>query len=319
MADSQQLTPLLLDAKKEYVGQLTDVLAPYVLSYMSGLWAAAAAEHGREATREFRTQLREIPVWNSGIVQSKTQEVEGRFPYLGDLIAAVFVSVTKILSSIKLNNDTPNIRLRLPPNDQVVHSVYINTAKEMYENPSLVVADRATRIALVRSSIDTAVRGALPIQEILKAYLGSSVDSENTVNPVPEQPAVDAMDEEQQQQQMQPVDDFGEQEALFMQPQQQFVQPPQLQQQQFVQPAIQQQQFVQPQPQFVQPQPQFIQPQPQPVPQVGQVVRVGYAQSAAFPAAPVAQAAVLQPQQPQQVMEAAAPPAELFSDAEDGI
>lgn len=177
---TDQLTPLLLDAKREYVGQLTDVMAPYVLSFLANLRATSAT------LVDFQIRLREIPVWNSNVVAQRTQEIEGRFPYLNDLIAAVFVSYTKILSSIKLGEDKPNIRLRLPANDQVVHSVYIYTAKDMYETAGLVNADRATRIATVRNAIETAVRASLPIAEILKAYLGNVVDADNTVNPVPD-------------------------------------------------------------------------------------------------------------------------------------
>ena len=176
---TDQLTPLLLDAKREYVGQLTDVMAPYVLSFLATLRATSPT------LVDFQLRLREIPVWNSNVVAQRTQEIEGRFPYLNDLIAAVFVSYTKILSSIKLGEDKPNIRLRLPANDQVVHSVFIYTAKDMYETAGLVNADRATRIATVRNAIETAVRASLPIAEILRAYLGNVVDADNTVNPVP--------------------------------------------------------------------------------------------------------------------------------------
>jgi hypothetical protein len=184
---TDQLTPLLLDAKREYVGQLTDVMAPYVLSFLANLRATSPT------LVDFQHRLREIPVWNSNVVAQRTQEIEGRFPYLNDLIAAVFVSYTKILSSIKLGEDKPNIRLRLPANDQVVHSVYIYTAKDMYETAGLVNADRATRIATVRNAIETAVRASLPIAEILRAYLGNVVDADNTVNPIPDMMGVDGM------------------------------------------------------------------------------------------------------------------------------
>jgi hypothetical protein len=112
---TDQLTPLLLDAKREYVGQLTDVMAPYVLSFLANLRATSPT------LVDFQHRLREIPVWNSNVVAQRTQEIEGRFPYLNDLIAAVFVSYTKILSSIKLGEDKPNIRLRLPDRERLLH------------------------------------------------------------------------------------------------------------------------------------------------------------------------------------------------------
>jgi hypothetical protein len=337
---TDQLTPLLLDAKREYVGQLTDVMAPYVLSFLANLRATSPT------LVDFQHRLREIPVWNSNVVAQRTQEIEGRFPYLNDLIAAVFVSYTKILSSIKLGEDKPNIRLRLPANDQVVHSVFIYTAKDMYETAGLVNADRATRIATVRNAIETAVRASLPIAEILRAYLGNVVDADNTVNPVPGDlmgmvmdpnggmgMGMDpnggtgmGMDPNGGMGMVPVVDEFGNQQfqapmgaqlmagagavAGMMQPAQEamFMQPQQPQQQVFMQPQQQQFGVVQPQPQqqfgAVQPVFQAQQPllaQPQPQPQP----QLGQVMRVGFPGVQ---------QQPQFMQQQ---PAQLFSDAED--
>lgn len=189
MSDSMNgLTPLLLDAKKEYLNQLSEVLAPHILSTMHAAYVSATKTHrnARRVLAAFQEKLREIPVWNASVVAAKTTEISSRAPFLADLIAAVFVSYTKILSSIKLGADKPNIRLRLPSNDQLVHQVYIHVAKEFYATPSLLRADRATRAATVRAAVDSAVRSMLPIQDILKAYLGNSIDGEDqTMNADP--------------------------------------------------------------------------------------------------------------------------------------
>lgn len=182
------LTPLLLDAKREYLSQLSELLAPHVLNTMQNayLTAAKTQRNARRVVAAFQEKLREIPVWNASVVAAKTAEISSRAPFLADLIAAVFVSYTKILSSIKLGADKPNIRLRLPSNDQLVHQVYIHVAKEFYAAPSLLRADRATRAATVRAAVDSAVRSMLPIQDILRAYLGNSVDGEDqTMNADP--------------------------------------------------------------------------------------------------------------------------------------
>ena len=152
------LTPLLIDAKKEYVGQLTDILAPYVLGRMRAMWDSTATAR-RDRVQVFQKMLRAIPAWNAQTVASHTNEIANRYPYLGDLIAAVFVSYTKILSSIKLSQTAAPVRLKLPENDAVVHQVYVHTAKEIYAAPSLITApDAAARVSIVRAAIETAVR-----------------------------------------------------------------------------------------------------------------------------------------------------------------
>lgn len=178
------LTPLLIDAKREYVGQLTDVLAPFVINYVQALYLAAVQQHRNAATLAFQRGLRDIPQWNAPTVAQRTSEIQGRYSFLGDLIAACFVAYVKILSSVKLHQQKPNIRLRLPANDVFVHKVYVHTAREFYANPALVKADRAAKTAVVRAAVEASVRDMLPIEDILKAYLGNTIDStDHTMNP----------------------------------------------------------------------------------------------------------------------------------------
>ncbi len=182
--DVTGLTPLLIDAKREYVGQLTDAVAPYVVHHMHALLVAAAQQHRSQATLAFQHRLREIPHWNATSIEARTAEIQSRYPFLADLIAACFVAYVKILSSVKLHQHKPNIRLRLPSNDTFVHKVYVNVAREFYANPGLARADKATKTAVVRAAVEAAVRDMLPIQDILKAYLGNTVDAaDRTMNP----------------------------------------------------------------------------------------------------------------------------------------
>lgn len=208
------LTPLLIDAKREYVGQLTDVLAPFVINYVQALYLAAVQQHRNAATLAFQRGLRDIPQWNAPTVAQRTSEIQGRYSFLGDLIAACFVAYVKILSSVKLHQQKPNIRLRLPANDVFVHKVYVHTAREFYANPALVKADRAAKTAVVRAAVEASVRDMLPIEDILKAYLGNTIDSsDHTMNPgemvddgegAEEEHEVDGMQMMHMQQQQQP-------------------------------------------------------------------------------------------------------------------
>lgn len=178
------LTPLLIDAKKEYVGQLTDVLAPYVLNRFVNLFMAARRAAPKTPILAFQKALRDIPSWNAGTIVEYTQEIQSKYTFLGDLIAACFVAYVKILSSVKLHQQKPNIRLKLPSNDAFVHKVYVHAAREFYTTPALINADRATKVAVVKMAVETSVRDMLPIEDILKAYLGNTVDaSDNSMLP----------------------------------------------------------------------------------------------------------------------------------------
>jgi len=179
------LTPLLIDAKREYVAQLTDVLAPYVINYMQALYVGATQANRRTPMLTFQRQLREIQHWNANTIQQRTNEIKSRYAFLADLIAACFVAYVKILSSVKLHQNKHNITLPLPSNETFVHKVYVHTAREFYTNPALITSgDRATKVSIVRTAVETAVRDNLPIEDILKNFLGNTVDSaNNTMNP----------------------------------------------------------------------------------------------------------------------------------------
>lgn len=182
--DSGPLTPLLIDAKREYVGQLSDVLAPFVLNHFVNVYVAVQKLDKASPTLTFQRALREIPAWNSVAVAQKTAEVQNRYKFLGDLIAACFVAYVKVLSSVKLHQHKPNIRLRLPSNETFVHKVYVHAAREFYNAPALLNADRAAKLGVVRAAVEASVRDMLPIEDILKAYLGNTVDAaDNTMNP----------------------------------------------------------------------------------------------------------------------------------------
>ena len=183
---SDGLHPLLLDAKKEYVTRLTELMTPIIVSHFDQFYGAACEENRRKAVVGFQKQLLEIPGWNSMIVKQYTAEIEQRYGFLSQLIAAVFVTHVKVLSSIRLSNEKPTIQLRIPSDDAFVHRVYMFAAKSVYENPvAFVQGSRSSKACLVGPSIEQAVRDLIPMGDVLSAYLASAVDNEKkTVNPI---------------------------------------------------------------------------------------------------------------------------------------
>lgn len=183
MADT--LTPLLLDAKKEYTMRLSEIMSPFVIQFIDTTYRTAKKEVGdRKALIEFQERLRQVPSWNSSIITQYTHDIEHKHEYFADLMAAVFVTYVKVLSSIKISSQRPNIKLKLPSSEAFVHQVYVFTARNFYENPYAVKESQQTKAALVLNAIEGAVRNMLPLGDVLQAYLSSAVNDDNTVNPV---------------------------------------------------------------------------------------------------------------------------------------
>ena len=322
--EAHYATPLLLDAKREYTTQLAEIMADSVLKTLNALWDQACRGSWREAQRVelFRHKLREIPAWNSYVVQAHTAAITGQVPYLGRVIMAVFAAYVMVMTMIKLYPTTtqPMINFQAPSNEQLVHKVYVNLAREMYNKPSLIHSARAdSGRELLVAALQRAVHELLPMQDILDACLAREApqplqaDAEFFGGDFAGGADFAAQDAYLQQQPMQP----GQLMQQPMQPGQllqQPMQPGQLLQQpvDIAQPMFEQQleqpQFPQPQPQFQPQQPQFAHPQPQFQPQPQPQFPHTQPQPQFQPQPQQFQQPQPQFQQPQQ---------ELFSDADD--
>lgn len=278
------LTPLLVDAKKEYMHQLADVLTPYVMNTIGRIYDAA-----QKKEKNFREMLRQVPNWNASNIEERTIEIERRCPQLQDLIAACCVSYTKVLGSIRLNqSQNSNVRVSLPQSSTFVHGVYIYVAKEFFYEPKLVYATRTTKMNLLRDAVDESTRQHVPMQQLLKAYLSVAVDDSGldplaaatdgfqtppvviqspVQSPLAAAAAADQQHFEQQllQQLQQQVAQQEQQQLLQQLPQQQLPQQqlPQQQQPQQQQPQLQQPMMMMPDQQLLHiPQPQAPQAPP---------------------------------------------------------
>ena len=165
------MNPNLFEAKREYSKQLANILTPYVFATIAKIF---------EANRhKFRQALRDVPNWNSGMIGDKTTEITMKHPHLQNLITAACVSYTKMLGSIRLNNNaSSNVRVTIPEVGPFIHSVYTYVAREFfYEPTTLLKANRHVKNDLVEDAIDEAVREHVPIDQLLDAYLSPAVDT----------------------------------------------------------------------------------------------------------------------------------------------
>jgi hypothetical protein len=174
----------LVDAKRMYISRLSEIVSPFVLNFIDSTYKSAKTIAGnRKSLLEFQRQLRDVPNWNSQTVSAYTRSIEAKYTYFSNLVAAVFVSYVKVLSSIKLGSDRPNIKLKLPSNDTFVHQVFVQSAKNFYDNPHCAADKTKVKAAMVQDAIETAVRNLLPLGDVLTAYLSTAVNDDNTINP----------------------------------------------------------------------------------------------------------------------------------------
>jgi hypothetical protein len=145
---------------------------------------------GKRPLLQYQKLLKEVPNWNDHIVKQNCESVCNACSWFSDLLAAVFVSYVKILSSVRLKSETKKISIKLPTNELFVHTCYINAAKDLYKDPYIYDEEMNEHVRDSKLSvrftlcIESTIKELLPIQQILETYMkqqhgGESVDLNN--------------------------------------------------------------------------------------------------------------------------------------------
>ena len=167
------ITPLLLDAKKEYTQRLQEIVEPQISSTFLDMFRRTDDDY-----YEFQMSLRQIPYWNSTIVNAKTQYLITQYPFFDNLVAAVIVTYVKVLSAIRLG-DRPNVKLQLPKTEDFVHELYKQMARIVYYAPETIDTNE-TMMGAVGDAIENSIRRLIPYDDILESYLAPSQQSIKT-------------------------------------------------------------------------------------------------------------------------------------------
>jgi hypothetical protein len=169
---------ILVEAKREYLGQLCELMCPVMIENFEKMYEEAyTMSKGRKVLMMFQKLLKEVPNWNEGMSKQHTDNIANRCAWFNDLLAAVFVSCVKILSSVRLGKDNKKISLKLPTNETFIQTCYNNVAKELYKDPYVFSEsqneyERDEKLYERFSiAIEASVRELIPVQQILQTYM----------------------------------------------------------------------------------------------------------------------------------------------------
>jgi len=187
--------PVLVEAKKEYTNQLQQILSPRIYEGFKSIYndilkamsddMIQGNQQISSVTKTFQKSLKDIPLWNNEMIKNEHNRIEkiSNCDYFENLIEAVFITNTKILTSVQINsNDSMNIKINVPQPQHFIHKCYIECSKEIYKNPyifdmskNLTPKEKHSNLreslSLINHSISNAIRDLLPIRDILKQGL----------------------------------------------------------------------------------------------------------------------------------------------------
>ena len=169
---------ILVEAKKEYLGQMCLIMCPPMIEVFQDMYnESVSLSKGRKVLIMFQKLLKEVPNWSNAMSKNHSDNITNRCAWFSDLLAAVFVACTKILSAVRLKADNKKISLKLPTEEVFIQTCYNNIAKDLYKDPYIFSEEQSeyfrdekltTRFTLC---IENTVKELIPVQQILQTYM----------------------------------------------------------------------------------------------------------------------------------------------------
>jgi SHS2 domain-containing protein len=179
------------EAKGEYTRQLSVLLVPVLEQYFIDLLAESktTAPSPQKILWTFQVALQNIPDWNQDKVLRETEKIQKdtKCDYLEELLTAVFIAHTKVLSAIRLTTKQKKLQITIPKLDHFLHRVLSESARSLWTNVFLFADTNSIEkqknlrqvSALLQESVLQAIRGMLPVKSILREYLHEDDDDED--------------------------------------------------------------------------------------------------------------------------------------------
>jgi hypothetical protein len=179
------------EAKAEYTRQLCSFLVPALETYFLDLLeeVKTSEKDPKRFLWAFQDALKQFPDWNIDKVQRETEKVQvsTKCDYLEEILTAVFIAHTKVLSAIRLTSRQKKLQITIPKIDHFLHRTMSECARLLWSNaylfsesgPAIERQKNLRQVGqLLHEGVLQSIRGMLPVKSILKEYLAD--DTEET-------------------------------------------------------------------------------------------------------------------------------------------
>ena len=169
---------ILCEAKREYLGQMCLIMCPAMIEVFQDMYnEAVKISKGRKVLIMFQKLLKEVPNWSNAMSKNHCDNITNRCAWFSDLLAAVFVACTKILSAVRLKADNKKISLKLPTEEVFIQTCYNNIARDLYKDPYVFGEEQSEYLRDEKLTerfslcIESTVKELIPVQQILQTYM----------------------------------------------------------------------------------------------------------------------------------------------------
>jgi hypothetical protein len=186
---------VLTDSKNEWSILLINYLTPHVIDGFRSIFneSVQLCEKSDELEKylmTFQNLLSRIPKWNNEMIRIEKERIMKlcNCSYLEDLMTCVHIIQLKILSCVRVGNESKKITIDIPDFGSFLHKVYINVARKLYSNiylfeidiPSLEIQKRNREFeVIVQACIMNTIRDSIPVETLLRQYIDESTEYES--------------------------------------------------------------------------------------------------------------------------------------------
>jgi len=187
----------LVESKNEWCSRLVSVLTPCIIEGLKSIFneAYALCDEKEEIDKylmTFQNFLSRVPKWNSTIIENEKNRIieKSNCGYLEDLVTCVHIVQLKALTCSRVGTKQKKINIPIPSIDKFIHKVYINVARKVYINiylfeigiTALNIQKNSRELEIIiKEMILNTIRENIPIENILKAYLDETEETEINV------------------------------------------------------------------------------------------------------------------------------------------
>ena len=177
------------DARTEYTKQLCVFLVPaYFTFFVNLLEECKRTQEPRRVLWQFQTLLNEIHDWNMEKVKHEIQVIQTNCgcDYLEDLLTAVCIAHTKVLTAIRLSSNRSKVEITVPKVDHFLFKALCETAKLLWSNTYLFrdgisSMDKQQNYraveGILNEGIIQAIRSMVPVKSILKDMMSGQMEA----------------------------------------------------------------------------------------------------------------------------------------------
>jgi hypothetical protein len=185
---------VLNDSKNEWSILLINYITPHIVDGFRSIFneAVRVCEENDEIEKYLMTYqnlLARIPKWNQQMITTEHERIVKlcNCSYLEDILTCVHIIQLKVLSCVRVGNETKKVKIDIPEFSVFLHNVYTNIARKLYSSiylfeidvPPLEQQKRNREFELmVQTCIMNTIRDKIPVETILRQFIDETQEVE---------------------------------------------------------------------------------------------------------------------------------------------